>query len=62
MPRDTDTEAWVQLATRVPRRLHRALKVYCVRHNLTQMEFIADALKEKLAKRGGRAGRRRVSG
>lgn len=51
------TEPWVQLATRVPKRLHRELKLHCVRMDVSVMAFIVAALKEKLV-RQGRGGRR----
>jgi len=56
------TEPWVQLATRVPKRLHRALKLQCVRTDTSVMAFVVAAVKEKLARdssrpRGARNGR-----
>ena len=50
-------EAWVQLATRIPKALHRELKLYCVTHDTSVMEFVVAALEEKLT-REGRRGRR----
>jgi hypothetical protein len=51
-------EAWVQLATRIPRRLHRAMKLHCVANEVSLMAFVVEALREKLeaapASRGGR--------
>jgi len=57
------TEAWVQLATRIPRRLHREMKLHCVANEVSLMAFVVDALREKLqagegatyARRGRRA-------
>jgi len=43
-------ETSVQLATRVPKNLHRALKLHCVRAGVSVMEFLAQALEEKLAR------------
>lgn len=43
-----DEEQLVQLATRVPRRLVRQLKEYCVRHDLRMQGFVRAALSEKL--------------
>ena len=43
-------ETSVQLATRVPKNLHRALKLHCVRAGLSVMEFLVQALEEKLAR------------
>jgi predicted HicB family RNase H-like nuclease len=51
------TEAWVQLATRIPKSLHRELKLHCVHADTSVMEFVVAALREKLA-RQGRGGRR----
>jgi len=49
----------VQLATRVPKNLHRALRLYCVRAGVSLMEFVMQALEEKLA-REARQNRRRT--
>ena len=57
------TEAWVQLATRIPRGLHREMKLHCVANEVSLMAFVVDALREKLqagegathARRGRRA-------
>ena len=57
-------EAWVQLATRIPRRLHREMKLHCVARERSSMAFVGQALREKLvaatgesqsARRGRRA-------
>jgi len=42
------TEAWVQLATRIPRRLHREMKLHCVANEVSLMAFVVQALREKL--------------
>lgn len=42
-------EAWVQLATRIPRRVHREMKLHCVAREVSLMAFVVDALREKLA-------------
>ena len=34
-------EAWTQLATRIPKELHRRLKLYCVTHEIVLMHFVA---------------------
>jgi predicted HicB family RNase H-like nuclease len=54
------TEAWVQLATRIPRRLHREMKLHCVAQEVSLMTFVIDALREKLvaAAADGQNGRR----
>ena len=51
MARET-TEARVQLATRIPKSLHRQLKLHCVHAEMSVMEFVVAALKEKLARQG----------
>jgi predicted HicB family RNase H-like nuclease len=54
-------EAWVQLATRIPRRLHREMKMHCVAREVSLMAFVVDALREKLTATAGEmpGGRRR---
>jgi predicted HicB family RNase H-like nuclease len=53
-------EAWVQLATRIPRRLHREMKLHCVSNEISLMAFVVDALRAKLASAAGETpGRRR---
>jgi hypothetical protein len=46
----------VQMATRVPASLLHAVKVFCVEREVAVMDFVAEALREKLR----RAGIRRV--
>jgi len=46
-------EVWVQLATRIPKALHRELKVHCVRAEESVMAFVVKALTEKLQRDGG---------
>ena len=43
-------EPWTQLATRIPKELHRRLRVYCVMHDIVLMHFVAAAIEEKLAR------------
>jgi predicted HicB family RNase H-like nuclease len=38
----------IQLATRIPRSLHRDIKLYCVANGISVMEFVASALETKL--------------
>jgi predicted HicB family RNase H-like nuclease len=47
-------EVWVQLATRIPKGLHRQLKLHCVQSDTSVMDFVVTALEEKLGKGGGR--------
>lgn len=51
----TYDEPFVQLATRIPKLLHRQLKVHVVEHNHTVMGFVIEALREKLKRHGSRA-------
>jgi hypothetical protein len=43
-------EQWVQLATRIPKSLHRELKLYCVNTDTSVMHFIVAAVRENLTK------------
>jgi hypothetical protein len=43
-------EQWVQLATRIPKSLHRELKLHCVKADVKLMEFVVAALWAKLTK------------
>lgn len=55
----TDSEVWVQLATRIPKQLHRELKLHCVKSDISVMEFVVNALGDKLQREAGRSERRR---
>jgi predicted HicB family RNase H-like nuclease len=58
MPTDV---VWVQLATRIPKPLHRELKLHCVQADVSVMAFVVQALEEKLARESGaKTGRRRA--
>ena len=46
-------EPWTQLATRIPKELHRRLRVYCVTHDIVLMHFVAVAIEEKLGRKRG---------
>ena len=54
MPKQEEDEPQVQLATRIPKSLHRELKLHCVRTDTSVMGFVVAALKEKLAKAAAR--------
>lgn len=47
IPHDEDEE-WTQLATRIPQKLQRAMKLHCVETEQTVMAFVEAALREKL--------------
>lgn len=53
------SDVLIQLATRIPRGLHRDIKLHCVRHGMSVMSFVASALEEKLRRGGGQSRRRR---
>lgn len=50
----TDTPGYVQLAVRVPRELHRDVKLFCVLNGTQSiMEFVQRALVNEIARGGG---------
>jgi len=48
---------WVQLTTRIPKALHRELRLHCVYEDIPLMDFVWKALEEKLARSHGSAAR-----
>lgn len=56
---ETKHEAWVQLATRIPKSLHRKLQLHCVVADTSVMEFVVAALWEKLDREPGHGRRPR---
>jgi hypothetical protein len=58
MPRG-EAVVWVELATRIPKSLHRALKLHCVTAETSVMEFVTKAIEEKLARSRGVPAKRR---
>jgi predicted HicB family RNase H-like nuclease len=44
-------EPWTQLATRIPKELHRRLKLHCVTHEIAVMHFVVEAVEEKLGRK-----------
>lgn len=54
-----DPEILIQLATRIPKVLHRAIKLHCVEANVSVMEFVANALEDKLKRPKARAAKAR---
>jgi hypothetical protein len=48
------------LVTKVPRELHRRLRLYCVQKGITLMSFVTGALGDALGKKGLPVRRRRV--
>jgi hypothetical protein len=51
----TEDEACDQRATRIPKALHRRLRLHCVITETSMMDFVTMALREKLARLGGTA-------
>ncbi len=50
---ETGTRAddpWTQLATRIPKTLHRGLRLVCVESEVTVRDFVVAALREKLSR------------
>lgn len=56
-----DDQVWVQLATRIPKDLHRRLKLHCVETDESVMGFVVKALTEKL-ERDTKSERKRARG
>jgi len=46
-------EPLTQLATRIPKELHRRLRLYSVTHDISLMHFVAAAIEEKLGRKRG---------
>ncbi len=44
-------EPIAQLATRIPKELHRRLKLHCVTHDIVLMHFVTEAIEEKLGRK-----------
>ncbi|HZP41040.1 MAG TPA: hypothetical protein VFD84_05975 [Candidatus Binatia bacterium] len=55
----SDGEVWVQLATRIPKQLHRELKLFCVKSDVSVMDFVVSALEDKLQRESRSRERRR---
>ena len=44
-------EPLTQLATRIPKELHRRLKLHCVTHEIALQDFVTQAIQEKLGRK-----------
>ena len=53
MARETTEEVLTQLATRIPKDLHRRLKLHCVTHEIAVQDFVVEAIEEKLGRKRG---------
>ena len=54
-------EVWTQLATRIPKELHRRLKLHCVTHHTSVMDFVTETCSPWMASSkacGSRSARR----
>ena len=49
-----DNDVLIQLATRIPKYLHREIKLHCVSSGVSVMDFVAAALEDKLRKGASR--------
>ncbi len=47
-------EEWNQLATKIPKELHRRLKLHCVKADVLMQDFVRRALREKLVPKPGK--------
>ena len=55
-----EEHVWVQLSVRIPRTLHKALRVHCTYAETSLMDFVSKALEEHLAR--ARGAKRKVRG
>ncbi len=44
-------EVWTQLATRIPKELHRRLKLHCVTREIAVQDFVTEAIAKKLGRK-----------
>jgi hypothetical protein len=49
--RQTDDPSTIQLTVRIPRVLHKEVKVFCADHDTSVVAFIMDAMRHELALR-----------
>jgi predicted HicB family RNase H-like nuclease len=55
-----EEHVWVQLSTRIPKTLHKALRLHCAYAETSLMDFVSKALEEHLAR--ARGAQRKVRG
>ena len=53
MARETTEEVLTRLATRIPKELHRRLKLHCVTHEIAVQDFVTQAIEGKLGRKAG---------
>ena len=46
-----EEEPWTQLAARIPKELHRRLRLYCVTYDIAVQDFVTQAIEEKLGRK-----------
>ncbi len=56
-----EDDVLIQLATRIPKGLHREIKLHCVQTGISVMEFVAAALEDKLRRSASRAARKQAA-
>jgi len=47
-------EVWAMLATRIPKELHKELRLHCVKAEVTMMSFVVAAVAEKIKRDAAR--------
>ena len=52
-------EGWVQLGVRIPKAVHRPMRLHCVRAGIMIQDFLAAAIRERLARLAQKPARRR---
>jgi hypothetical protein len=52
-PPSHDDASTTQLTIRIPRALHKQLKVFCVDHNTSVVQFMIDAMRHEFEARAG---------
>ena len=57
-PMNDTKEPWVQLATRIPKSLHRSMKLHCVTAESSVMDFVVKSIEDKLAREEGKRRKR----
>ena len=53
-----EDEVWTQLATRIPKGLHRMVRLHCIEAETSIMTFVVEAIEERLEREGRRRSRR----
>jgi hypothetical protein len=56
MPRGPQGQEMTTLATRIPKPLHRQLRLYCVERGINAQEVVEEAIRKRLARSGPASG------